>query len=104
MTDKDFQDEFQSLQRQRRSLEPKPPSNHLPNLDRAAQVLRDLPALWQHPGVTPEQRRELAREVFEEIRLREGKLVAVTPRPKYAPLFAYSLWRQYAAAGGNGSS
>jgi hypothetical protein len=44
--------------------------------------------------VTSQQRRELAREVFLEVRLREGRLVAVKPRPQYAPLFAYSLWRQ----------
>ena len=68
-------------------------------MDRAAQLLQDLPALWRHPGVTPEQRRELAREVFQEIRLREGELVAVKPRPTYQPLFAYSIWRQKVAGG-----
>ena len=71
-----------------------------PNLDRAAQLLKDLPALWQHPGVTPKQRRELAREVFDEVRLREGRLVAIKPRPEYAPLFAYSIWR-YNVVGGD---
>ena len=25
---------------------------HLPNLERAANFLEDLPALWLHPGVT----------------------------------------------------
>ena len=75
----------------------------MPNLDRASRLLQDLPTLWNHPGVTPAQQRGLAREVFQEVRLREGRLVAVRPRPKYAPLFAYALWRQH-VAGGAGSS
>ena len=50
-----------------------------------------------------EQRRELVREVFEEIRIREGALVAVKPRPSYTPLFGYTLWRGQ-VVGGTGSS
>ena len=64
------------------------------DLDRAAELLCDLPTLWEHPGVTQDQRRELIREVFEEIRLRNGKLVAIKPRAEYVPLFAYSIWNQ----------
>ncbi len=75
-------------------------SAETPDLERAAQLLRNLPTLWQHAGVTPEQRRELVREVFHEIRLREGQLSAVEPRPQYAPLFAYSLWREHQVVGG----
>ena len=92
--DEEFKDEYQALKRQIRALEPPPSQVLTPNLDRAAQLLRDLPALWHHAGVTSQQRRDLAREVFLEVRLREGRLVAVKPRPQYAPLFAYSLWRQ----------
>ncbi|MDP6131221.1 MAG: recombinase family protein [Dehalococcoidia bacterium] len=92
--DEEFKDEYQALKRQIRALEPPPSQVLTPNLDRAAQLLQDLPALWHHAGVTSQQRRELAREVFLEVRLREGRLVAVKPRPQYAPLFAYSLWRQ----------
>ena len=76
----------------------------IPNLDRAAELLQDLPALWEHPGVTQEQRRDLAREVFDEVRIREGKLVAVKPRPDYAPLFAYSIWKENQEVGGVRSS
>ncbi len=100
VSDEEFQAEYQSLKRQRSALEPRPSSPKTPDLERAAQLFQDLPALWQHPGVTPEQRRELVREVFSEIRLREGQLSAVEPRPQYAPLFAYSLWRQQQVVGG----
>ena len=74
-----------------------------PNLDRAAELLRDIPALWQHPGVSPEKKRELAREVFQEVRLRAGRLVAVTPKSNYAPLFAYSLLKQIVVGGARSS-
>ena len=100
VSDKEFQAEYQSLKRQRSALEPRSSSPDAPDLERAAQLLRDLPTLWQHPGVTPEQRRELVREVFHEIRLREGQLSAVEPRPQYAPLFAYCLWREHQVVGG----
>ncbi|MDO8750801.1 MAG: hypothetical protein Q7K03_06630, partial [Dehalococcoidia bacterium] len=59
----------------------------------------DMPALWQHPGVSREQRRDFAGEMFQEIRLREGRLVAVKPRPAYTPLFAYSIWRHNVIGG-----
>ena len=104
LSDQEFKTEYQALQRQKRALTLKPSVRSTPNLDRAAELLRALPALWEHPGVTQEQRRELAREVFDEIRLRDGKLVAVKPRPEYAPLFAYSLWKESQYVGGKRSS
>ena len=104
LNDQDFKSEYQALQRQRRVLEPKPSERSTPNLDRAAELLRDLPALWEHPGVTQEQRRDLAREVFDEIRLRDGKLVAVKPRSQYAPLFAYSIGKEDRYVGDKRSS
>ena len=102
-SDEESQVEYQSLKRQLSILEPRPSSPGTPDLERAAQLMRDLPVVWQYPGLTPKQCRELVREVFKEIRLREGELSAVQPRPLYAPLFAYSLWRQRRVAGGERS-
>ena len=99
ISDEVFRKEHQILRRQLRTLMPPTSPKMTPNLDRAAQLLQDLPALWQHPGVSPEQRRDMAREVFQEIRLRQGRLVAVTPKPNYAPLFAYSLINQTGVGG-----
>lgn len=90
--DDEFKRQYRELERQRKVLVTPKVSTLTPNLDRAASLLRDLPALWRHPGVTQEQRRELTREVFEELRIREGRLVAAKPKPQYAPLFAYSVW------------
>ena len=78
--------EHRVLQRQVRSIQPPSPQAMMPNLDRASRLLQDLPSLWNHTGVTAAQ-----REVFQEVRIREGGLVAVRPRPKYVPLFAYAL-------------
>ena len=97
--DEEFKREFQALEGQRKTLASNPTRDVTPNLERAAEQLRNLPALWHHPGVALEQRRDLAREVFEELRLREGELVAVRPRPTYAPLFAYSIWRNNVVGG-----
>ena len=103
VSDEEFQAECQSLKRQCSALEPGPSSPETPELERAAQLLQDLPALWQHPGVTMEQRREIVREVFHEIRLRVGEVSAVQPRPQYTPLFGYSLWRRHRIVGGERS-
>jgi hypothetical protein len=92
VTDQEFKDSFRDLQQQRRSLGPRQSPRNDPNLQQAAKMLQDLPTLWQHPGLTAEQRRDLARLVFDEIRLRDGCLTAVRPQPHYAPLFAYALW------------
>ena len=91
VSDEEFQAEYQSLKRQRSALEPKTRPPETPDLERPAQLLRDLPVFWQQPGVTPEQRRDLVREGFHEIgeiRLGEGELSAVQPLPKCAALFA----------------
>jgi len=87
------------LQLQVRSIQPSSIQSMMPNLDRASRLLQSLLALWNHPGVTPAQQQGLAMEVFQEVRLREGGLVAVRPRPRYVPLFAYALWRQHVAGG-----
>ncbi len=55
VSDEEFQADYQSLKRQRSALEPRPSSPETPDLERAAQLLRDLPTLWQHPGVTLER-------------------------------------------------
>ena len=66
------------------------------------QLVSDAP-LRGDEGMDPRTALSKAREVFEGIRLREGQLVAVKPRPQYAPLFAYSIWR-YNVVGGDKSS
>ena len=52
----------------------------------------------------PQQRRDLEREVFDEITSRDGRLVAVAPRPEYRSVFACSIWNQDHESGGERSS
>ena len=61
------------------------------DLNRAGQLLSDFHGLWTHAGVTDRQRRDLARQVFRQVRIRGDRIVAVTPRREYMPLFAAAL-------------
>ena len=67
---------------------------HLPNLDRSANFLEDLPALWLHPGVTHEEREALIQQVFWRIAIDGKEFVDIEPKPAYAPLFATMLTAQ----------
>ena len=91
ITDEEYRQQKQDLERQLKPLVQLPAPVHLPNLERAAQLLADLPALWKHPGVTDEQREAFVGEMFHQVRLRGRELVAIHPKPVYQPLFAYMI-------------
>jgi hypothetical protein len=61
---------------------------HLPKLERAANFLEDLPALWLHPGEAHEEREALVRQVFLRITIDGKEFVDIEPNAPYAPLFA----------------
>ena len=88
LTDEKYRQERSALQRQIKLVSPPSQPRQLPNLERAAELLKDLPALWSHPGVTDEQRESLIREVFVEITIDSDKLTSIEPKSNYAPLFA----------------
>ncbi len=69
LSDLDYLKERESLRRQLQALKAASPSVHIPNLQRAAELLNDLPGLWQHPGVQDEQRHRLLQEVFDEVQI-----------------------------------
>ena len=60
----------------------------LPNLERAAEFLQDLPSLWLHAEVTHEEREALVRQVFQRITIDGKDFVDIEPKPEYVPLFA----------------
>ncbi|HEY7154578.1 MAG TPA: recombinase family protein [Gemmataceae bacterium] len=68
-------------------------------LEQAAAFLRDLPAAWN--AATPEQRNDLARLVFQEIEVRDDRVVAVVPQPDFAPFFLERLRKE---GGGDGNT
>ena len=88
ISDDEYNREKASLNRQVNILTPRPQLINLPNLEREAQLLNDLPALWSHEGVTNKQREALVQEVFNTIENDGNTLVAIEPKPEYAPLFA----------------
>jgi DNA invertase Pin-like site-specific DNA recombinase len=58
LPDEDYIGERDSLRRQLQALKASVPVAHIPNLRRVAELLNDMPALWQHPGVEDRQRQE----------------------------------------------
>ncbi|MDO8749769.1 MAG: recombinase family protein [Dehalococcoidia bacterium] len=89
ISDEEYRQERQAIDRRLKALEPSPTLIRLSNLERAAQLLRELPTLWGHPGVNDNQREELVKECFEEVHMRGRELVAIIPNTQYQPLFAY---------------
>jgi hypothetical protein len=88
ISDEKYQKEKIPLQRELRIVNPDPTPTNLPNLERAAQLLNDLPTLWSHDGVTLKQRESLVQEVFNKITIDGKTLESIEPKPEYAPLFA----------------
>ena len=89
LSDESFRQERMVLERQFKALAPAPSPGHMLNLERAAVLLHDLPALWCHPGVTDQQQEALVNELLERAVLSGQKLVAIEPMSEYRPLFAY---------------
>ena len=88
ISDIDYRRDRAELERQIKVITPDTTPTEMPNLERAAQLLKELPTLWQHEGVDNKQREALIQEVFNKISLDGKSLVAVEPKPAYSPLFA----------------
>ena len=88
LSDDHYRREREPLERQLKLVSRPAIPTQLPNLERAAQLLGDLPALWMHPGVSHEQRETLVREVFRRIAIDGKEIVSIEPQPAYVPLFA----------------
>ena len=89
--DDDYRREMTDLERQIKVANPDPRPTALPNMEKAAELLNNLPALWSHQGVTNKQRESLVQEVFSKITTDGNSLVSVEPKPSYRPLFAAML-------------
>ena len=88
ISDIDYKRDRAELERQLKILALDTTPIEMPNMERAAQLLNEMPALWQHPGVTNKQREALVQEVFNKICIDGDSLVSVEPKPEYSPLFA----------------
>ena len=88
ISDEEYRSERNVLVRQLKLLDDAVKPRQLPNLERAAEFLQDLPRLWLHPGVTHEEREALVKQVFQRITIDGKDFVDIEPKPEYAPLFA----------------
>ena len=88
ISDEKYRTERNVLMRQLKLLDAAAKPRQLPNLERAAEFLQDLPRLWLHPGVTHEEREALVKQVFQRITIDGKDFVDIEPKPEYAPLFA----------------
>ncbi len=61
-----------------------PPAD--PDLDRAQELLGDFARFW-HAEPNPAERRKLLASLFDHIWQDDGRIVAVKPRPAFAPYF-----------------
>ena len=52
----------------------------------AIRVAQDLAAAWQR--ARPERRKQLLGELFESVRIGDGRIVSVRPKPEVLPLVA----------------
>ena len=94
ISDADYRHDKMMLDRQLKTISPANPGKTLPNLERAAQLINDLPSLWAHSGVADKQREELVQEIFTKITIDGKNLAQIEPKPSYAPLFAAVLAQQ----------
>lgn len=94
ISDEEYRSERNVLMRQLKLLDAAVKPRQLPNLERAAEFLQDLPRLWLHPGVTHEEREALVKQVFQRITIDGKDFVDIEPKPEYAPLFATMVTEQ----------
>ncbi len=88
LSDDAYRQERLDLERQMKLLSPPPQPRNLPNLERAAELLKNMTTLWSHSGVTDEQRESFILEVFSQITLDGKQITEIKPKPSYSPLFA----------------
>jgi len=69
-----------------------PPESESRALERLAEFLKNVPNAWKEAN--QEQRNKLARQLFNEIWVKDKKVIAVKPRPELKPFFqlSYEEW------------
>ena len=89
ISDDQYVRERQGLQREIDGLRPRENMINVTDLERGADLLKDLPQLWSHPGATDHQREALVKELLVQAKVSGANLVAIQPKSIYQPLFAY---------------
>ena len=92
--DEEYRLERAALERRLKLIDKPPKPREIPNLERAAQLLKNLSGLWDHPGVTDDQWEALLEEVFQRVTIDGKTLTSIEPKLVYQPLFACILTSQ----------
>lgn len=79
----DYRKQLGDLRAQLAVVERQPDEQRILEATRLAQ---DIPVAWA--TASPDQRRRIVWSTFEIIRIREGRIVSVRPKPTTAPLLA----------------
>lgn len=79
----------------------KPPTN--PDLDRARAILEDFAHFWAAEP-EPAERRKLVLSLFEQVRQKDGQIVAVKPNHAFASYFTAATEAQASCPKAEGSS
>jgi site-specific DNA recombinase len=80
---RDYLTRREAIQNELAELAPQP----LPDLAEAKQWLDDFSIFWHQEEQDLEAKRQLLQLVFERIWLDQGRVVAVRPKPAFAPFF-----------------
>ncbi|MCZ6534782.1 MAG: zinc ribbon domain-containing protein, partial [Chloroflexi bacterium] len=83
LTEGEYKRRRDDIRRQLDALNPVPSGSD--KLPRLAQFLSDVSSAWE--SATAEQQNKLARALFEEIWIKDKKVVFVKPRPELDPFF-----------------
>jgi DNA invertase Pin-like site-specific DNA recombinase len=69
-----------------------PPEVKSRALERLAEFLKNIPKAWREAN--QEQRNKLARQLFDEVWVKDKQVIAVKPRPELKPFFqlSYEEW------------
>ncbi len=100
MEEHEYRTQREEIARQLLAL-PEPRPVILEDMRHGAELLRDIGALWSHPGVSQEQRETFVDELFEKIQLDEIGIRAVLPRAENRDLLAVvqASWGGYGRGG-----
>ena len=75
--------DYDMIQAQLQSLAP--PKDQGKSLERLVSFLKDISLAWKQAD--QQQRNRLAKQLFDIVWIKDKRVLAVTPRPKFKPFF-----------------
>lgn len=99
LSEKDYQAQREQLRHELAALPPAT-NDRRGMIERLANYLQNIGVAWA--DATPDQRNRLAKTLFDDVRVEDGKIKGITPTPEFTPLLVLShLFRQRRESVGN---